>query len=151
MDFLKYLIRTYNKLYYRELFVLIHIYRGAFLEVAFWMVSLFLMTILYKNNFSLFFILLSFSLSIIIIRRNIVDIFFFFVGAVFGTFLIFFSVQFGVLKFANPGCFGGVPYWVPLMAGLTSLLIRRIVKTSIKIEKKWKKLPELAKEKGLFE
>jgi hypothetical protein len=25
------------------------------------------------------------------------------------------------------------------------------VKTSIKIEKKWKKLPELAKEKGLFE
>jgi hypothetical protein len=115
------------------------------------MASLFLMTILYKNNFSLFFILLSFSLSIIIIRRNIFDIFFFFVGAVFGTFLIFFSVQFNVLKFANPGCLGGVPFWVPLMAGLTSLLIRRIVKTSIKIEKKWKKLPELAKEKGLFE
>lgn len=90
------------------------------------LIGLFLIVFLQKNNLLLFSILL----AILLISKKFWlkndDIYFFFVGALAGSFGEIICVNFNVWKYTNPTFFG-VPIWLPLAWGLASVVVKKIV------------------------
>jgi len=92
-------------------------------------------SLFYMNNFLLIILLLITWLIGIKLWYEDYDIYFLLTGAVIGTVGEIVCIHFGVWTYTNP-TFLGVPVWLPLAWGLTTILIKRIAQIFVKIEKK---------------
>ena len=87
------------------------------------------------NNLLLIFLLFIMWLIGIKFWYKDYDIYFLLSGALIGTVGEIICIYFGVWKYANP-TFLGIPIWLPLAWGLTTILIKRVAQIFITIEKK---------------
>ena len=96
-------------------------------ELSLVAIGITLIALLYQNNLLLTIILLlSFLLTLKFWRRE--DILLFFVGAIIGSVSEIIGTNSGVWRYTNP-TFLGIPCWLPLVWGLSVVLIKRIMET----------------------
>lgn len=103
------------------------------LEILLFWSGMLTISLLYNSNIFLTLFLIVYWMIGIKFWHKTQDIYIFITGAVIGPIGEIICVHFGAWQYANPTLFG-IPVWLPLAWGLTTMVIKRVVETFVRIE-----------------
>tara|TARA_Y100000034_G_C6870965_1_gene397651 strand:- start:808 stop:1158 length:351 start_codon:yes stop_codon:yes gene_type:complete len=104
------------------------------LDFVLFVVAIALIVKFYRNNFLLTILLIIGWIVAMKIWHDKDDIYFFVMAGILGPIGEIIAIHFGVWSYANPS-FLGIPVWLPLVWGLSIMLIKRLSEVLIKIKK----------------
>jgi hypothetical protein len=102
-------------------------------EIVLFSVGIAAISLFYKNNILLTFLLIVAWLVGIKFWHKKHDVYFFISGAIIGPVGEIICIYFGVWQYTNP-TFLGIPLWLPFAWGFATMLIKRIGETFLKVK-----------------